>query len=178
MKIEGNQKELDAMVEFHKGNRVEGLRLQEEFAAEFRKEYKDKDHCPCLKACRYHGNCKECVAIHRAHQEHVPNCMRPLINKKLKFSEYISAYYDEYEGADAKTKNAIMEEVFVDHVSHIIDGLIKMNHKDIDIDKVMEDSPHTREEIMKMVLEIQNKVNGKRLEEEDFKDFWDDINFE
>ena len=42
MKIEGNQKELDAMVEFHKGNRVEGLRLQEEFAAEFRKEYKDK----------------------------------------------------------------------------------------------------------------------------------------
>ena len=37
-----------------------------------------------------------------------------------------------------------MEEVFVDHVSHIIDGLIKMNHKDIDIDKVMEDSPHTR----------------------------------
>lgn len=62
MKIEGNQKELDAMVEFHKGNRVEGLRLQEEFAAEFRKEYKDKDHCPCLKACRYHGNCKECVA--------------------------------------------------------------------------------------------------------------------
>ncbi|PWM98619.1 MAG: LPS biosynthesis protein, partial [Massilioclostridium sp.] len=28
--------------------------------------------------------CKECVAIHRAHQEHVPNCMRPIINKKLK----------------------------------------------------------------------------------------------
>ena len=42
MKIEGNQKELDAMVEFHKGNRIEGLRLQEEFAAEFRKEYKAK----------------------------------------------------------------------------------------------------------------------------------------
>ena len=45
MKIEGNQKELDAMAEFHKGNRTEGLRLQEEFAAEFREEYKDKDHC-------------------------------------------------------------------------------------------------------------------------------------
>ena len=25
MKIEGNQKELDAMVEFHKGNRVEAV---------------------------------------------------------------------------------------------------------------------------------------------------------
>ena len=29
MKIEGNQKELDAMVESHKGYRVEGVRLQE-----------------------------------------------------------------------------------------------------------------------------------------------------
>ena len=98
--------------------------------------------------------------------------------KIKKFSEYISAYYDEYEGTDAKTKNAIMEEVFVDHVSHIIDGLIKMRHKDIDIDKVMEDSPHTREEIMKMVLEIRDKVNVKRLEEEDFKGFWDDIDID
>ncbi len=99
--------------------------------------------------------------------------------EKIKqFSEYISAYYDEYEGADTKTKNAIMEEVFVDHVSHIIDGLIKMRHKDIDIEKVMEDSPHTREEIMKMVLEIRDRVNAKRLEEEDFKDFWDDISID
>ena len=84
MIIEYNEKEIAAMAEFHKGNRAEGLRLQEEFASEVRKEYADKDHCPCQKACRYHGNCKECVAIHRAHQEHVPNCMRPMINKKLK----------------------------------------------------------------------------------------------
>ena len=56
MKIEGNQKELAAMVEFHKGNRVEGLRLQEEFAAEFRKEYKDKDHCPDRKSTRLNSS--------------------------------------------------------------------------------------------------------------------------
>lgn len=37
----------------------------------------------------YHGNCKECVAIHRAHQEHVPNCMRPVINAKKTASEAI-----------------------------------------------------------------------------------------
>lgn len=84
MKIEHNPKELEAMKEFHKGNRAEGLKLQEEFAAEFRKEYADKDHCPCKKACRYHGNCKECVAIHRAHQEHVPNCMREMLNRKIR----------------------------------------------------------------------------------------------
>ena len=38
MKIEYNEKEIAAMEEFHKGNRAEGLRLQEEFASEFRKE--------------------------------------------------------------------------------------------------------------------------------------------
>lgn len=84
MIIDGNEIEKRAMEEFHKGNRKEGLRIQEEFAAEFREEFKEKDHCSCKKACRYHGNCKECVAIHRAHQEHVPNCMRPIINVKLK----------------------------------------------------------------------------------------------
>lgn len=84
MIIENNPKELEAMKEFHQGNRQEGLRLQEEFVAEFRKAYREKDHCPCQKACRYHDNCKECVAIHRAHQEHVPNCMRPILNSKIK----------------------------------------------------------------------------------------------
>lgn len=58
MIIEGNEKEKAAMAEFHKGNRKEGLRLQEEFAAAFREEYKEKDHCPCKKACRYHETVK------------------------------------------------------------------------------------------------------------------------
>lgn len=49
MMIEHNPKELAAMEEFHKGNRQKGLELQEEFAAAFREEYKDKDHCPCKK---------------------------------------------------------------------------------------------------------------------------------
>lgn len=97
MIIEGNEKEKAAMAEFHKGNRKEGLRLQEEFAAAFREEYKEKDHCPCKKACCYHGNCKECVAIHRAHQEHVPNCMRELINKKLKGLSELTEHTIAYE---------------------------------------------------------------------------------
>ena len=84
MIIDGNELEKAAMEAFHRGDRKEGLKLQEEFASQFREEHHDKDHCPCQKACRYHGNCKECVAIHRAHQEHVPNCMRPMLNKKIK----------------------------------------------------------------------------------------------
>ena len=97
MIIENNPKELEAMKEFHKGNREEGLRLQEEFASEFRREYQNKDHCPCQKACRYHGNCKECVAIHRAHHEHVPNCMRPLLNKKFKLLSELTEHTLSYE---------------------------------------------------------------------------------
>lgn len=98
--------------------------------------------------------------------------------KIKRFSEYISAYYDEYEGADEKTQNAIMEEVFVEQVSDIIDELIKTKHKEIDVEKVMEDSPHTKEEIMKMVLEIRKRVHTKRPEEKDFRGFWEDINLE
>lgn len=84
MDIDNNPIEKRAMEAFHRGERAEGLRIQEEFAAAFREEYREKDHCPCQKACRYHGNCKECVAIHRAHQEHVPNCLRPMLNRKIK----------------------------------------------------------------------------------------------
>lgn len=83
MQIDGNVTEKRAMEEFRKGNRKEGLRIQEEFAAEFRRVYADRDHCSCTKACRYHGNCKECVAIHRAHQEHLPNCFREMVNQKI-----------------------------------------------------------------------------------------------
>lgn len=92
MKIDGNEIEKRAMEEFHKGNRPEGLRIQEEFASKFREEYQKKDHCPCTKACRYHGNCKECVAIHRAHQEHVPFCMRPTINKKIQLLSEVTEH--------------------------------------------------------------------------------------
>lgn len=84
MEIDNNPIERRAMEAFRCGDRAEGLRIQEEFAAAFREEYREKDHCPCRKACRYHGNCKECVAIHRAHQEHVPNCLRPMLNRKIK----------------------------------------------------------------------------------------------
>ena len=38
MIIEGNPIQKEAMDAFHKGDRTEGLRLQEEFAATFRRE--------------------------------------------------------------------------------------------------------------------------------------------
>ena len=43
-----------------------------------------KDHCPCTEACRWHGKCKECVIIHRGHQDHLPKCMQPILLKQIK----------------------------------------------------------------------------------------------
>ena len=96
-------------------------------------------------------------------------------DKIKRFAEYISAYYDEFDEVDIKTKNAILEEVFVEHTSHIIDGLIKMKHPEINIDQVMENIPHSREEIMKMVLDIQDKVKVEELAVKDFEGFWNKV---
>ena len=84
MKIEYNEKEIDSNGRIPQRKQSRRFKITRRIRIRISKRYADKDHCPCQKACRYHGNCKECVAIHRAHQEHVPNCMRPMINKKLK----------------------------------------------------------------------------------------------
>ncbi|MEW9054086.1 MAG: LPS biosynthesis protein [Neobacillus sp.] len=88
MIIDGHPKEQEAMEEFHRGNRREGLKIQDEFIKDLRDAMKTQDHCSCKKACKFHGKCIECVAIHRAHQDHLPNCFRVMVNQKiLKISE-------------------------------------------------------------------------------------------
>lgn len=83
MIIDGHAKEKEAMEEFHKGNRQEGSKIQDEFVEELREALKTQDHCSCKKPCKYHGKCVECVAIHRAHREHLPNCFRSMVNEKI-----------------------------------------------------------------------------------------------
>ncbi len=92
MKIDGNEIELRALEVFHQGNREEALKIQDEFVEAFRAHYEKKDHCSCKKACKYHGKCKECVAIHRAHMDHLPNCFHPLVNKKLKLVSQLTEH--------------------------------------------------------------------------------------
>ena len=42
-------------------------------------------NCTCPNAlCEWHGRCKECVALHRHHGDHVPVCLQPIIGEKLK----------------------------------------------------------------------------------------------
>lgn len=38
---------------------------------EFLKQVRESgDHCPCKQACPHHGNCFECVTLHRGHRDH------------------------------------------------------------------------------------------------------------
>lgn len=80
MKIDGNEIEKAALDAFNEGNKAEGWRLQNEFVAAFQAAYDGKDHCPCTDACNLHGKCRECVAVHRAHEEHLPECLKGINN--------------------------------------------------------------------------------------------------
>lgn len=84
MRIDSNETEKRAMDAFKAGNRQEGLRIQDEFVAELRAFARENDHCSCRKACKFHGKCMECVAIHRAHEDHLPNCFHGMVNAQLK----------------------------------------------------------------------------------------------
>ena len=41
--------------------------------------------CTCPNTlCEWHSKCKECVALHRYHNDHVPVCLQPIIEGKIK----------------------------------------------------------------------------------------------
>ena len=41
--------------------------------------------CTCPKTfCEWHGKCRECVAIHRHYNDHIPACLHHIINDKIK----------------------------------------------------------------------------------------------
>jgi len=41
--------------------------------------------CPCPHTlCEWHGSCKECVALHRYHKDHIPVCLQPMLDDKIR----------------------------------------------------------------------------------------------
>ncbi len=85
MIIENNPIELEALEAFKRGDTEEARRLEKEFVTQFREAFAEGGHCSCEELCRWHGMCRECVAIHRAHQDHLPNCL-----KQVKTNEWNS----------------------------------------------------------------------------------------
>jgi hypothetical protein len=58
-----------------------------EFVKNFRDFVKSGDYskCTCPKTyCGLHGNCFECVLMHRHNSKHVPNCLQHILTDKIK----------------------------------------------------------------------------------------------
>jgi len=83
MIIDGNPIEKKAMELYKEGKDEEASKIQDEFLKEFREEFKLKDHCSCTSPCKIHGNCIECVAVHRAHGDHLPNCFKEMVSERI-----------------------------------------------------------------------------------------------
>ena len=81
MTIDNNDLEKEAMACFKTGDFKRAHQLQNEFVAAVKTS--GIDHCSCTTECRYHGKCVECVIIHRGHQDHLPNCFRDMVNKRI-----------------------------------------------------------------------------------------------
>ena len=81
MKIDNNELEMRAMELFKEGKEEEATKLQDEFLAQVKAS--GIDHCTCPgTGCKFHGNCVECVIIHRGHGDHLPHCF--MLNKSFK----------------------------------------------------------------------------------------------
>ena len=80
--IDDHPKECRAMALFRLGQSQEASALQDEFLAEVKAS--GEDHCTCQSlGCKFHGRCVECVIIHRGHGDHLPNCFRDMVNRRL-----------------------------------------------------------------------------------------------
>jgi len=84
LNIDRNEKELAALAAYEQGDNKKAMQLENEFVAELRASMASgEDHCSCTNPCRWHGKCAECVAIHRAHRDHLPVCFHEMVNERV-----------------------------------------------------------------------------------------------
>ena len=81
MTVDDHPLEIEAMALFRQHKPREAGKLQDEFLAEVKRS--GVDHCNCPAACKLHGKCVECVIVHRGHGDHLPHCMRSMVNRRL-----------------------------------------------------------------------------------------------
>ena len=81
MKIDGNELAIKQMAVDREGKKAEAHEMKMEFLNQIKES--GMDHCPCPENCIHHGNCYECVTIHRGHRDHLPMCFWDMINEQL-----------------------------------------------------------------------------------------------
>ena len=79
--IDKHPTEVQAMALFREGKPREAVAMQEQFLREVKAS--GEDHCSCPAKCPLHGNCVDCVIVHRGHADHLPHCFRNMVNERL-----------------------------------------------------------------------------------------------
>ncbi len=65
------------------------------------------DDCPCIQVrCHRHGNCVECIRVHRTRQEHIPECLQDMFRSRVKEL----AALVEYDVRDLRRTPAFWDE--------------------------------------------------------------------
>jgi len=80
--------------------------------------------CICTNTlCEWHGKCKECVALHRYHNDHIPVCLQPIINDKLKelvkVGELIAT---KKEGTPIEYRHYVRERDKIENEKQTVEG--------------------------------------------------------
>lgn len=97
MKIDGNELAIRQDQLEKEGRHQESWAVKQEFLRQVREA---GDHCPCQEACPHHGNCFECVTLHRGHRDHLPMCMWDMVNERLyQLSRLTEGTLQSYEEA-------------------------------------------------------------------------------
>jgi hypothetical protein len=67
--------------------------------------------CVCPDTlCEWHGKCKECVALHRYKKDHIPHCLHPILNDKVKALAYaLEMYAEKREGTPVEYRHYMRE---------------------------------------------------------------------
>lgn len=77
MIIDNNPLGMEAVKASEAGDKEKAHELEAEFIRQFQEEFAAKgSHCSCKEPCRWHGMCRECIAIHRAEGYQLPNCLK------------------------------------------------------------------------------------------------------
>ncbi len=97
--IDNNKLEVEAMRLFKKGESQRARQLQTQFLEEVRNS--GEDHCNCPGSCKLHGNCVECVIVHRGHGDHLPYCFQDMTNKRLEILSELTEHSFKAPSADA-----------------------------------------------------------------------------
>lgn len=87
MQIDGNELAILQDKLDREGKKEEAWRIKQEFLRQVRET---GDHCPCRQPCPHHGNCFECVTIHRGHRDHLPMCLWDMVNERIAALSHIT----------------------------------------------------------------------------------------